>query len=93
MNCESIDLIISTWATKHALHLYTTSRDEEVRSVDALGSNGRKCQLWIDAPDQSGNVHVHVWDYRKRREDYKTTTGDLPGCLEAAYATAVKWLC
>jgi len=92
MNYESIDPIINAWATKNTLHIYTTSRDEEVRSVSLVGSNGRKCQLWIDAPDQSGNVQVHVWDYKKRREDCKATVDDLPRCLERAYATAMKWL-
>lgn len=92
MSYESIDPVIAAWATEHALHLYTTYRDEEVRSVDLVGSNGRKCQLWIDAPDQSGNVQVHVWDYKKRRENYTAMTGDLRRSLEQAYVTATKWL-
>jgi hypothetical protein len=92
MSYESIDPIISVWATTHGLHLYTSYRDEEVRSVDLVGNNGHKCQLWIDAPDQSGNVQVHVWDYKKRLEVYKSTTSDLPRSLEQAYATATRWL-
>jgi hypothetical protein len=92
MSYESIDPIITAWAAKHTLHLYTTYRDEEVRSVDMVGSNGRKCQLWIDAPDKSGNVQVHVWDYKKRREDCKANVNDLSQCLERAYGTAMKWL-
>ena len=92
MNYESIDPIISAWAAKHTLHLYTTYRDEEVRSVDLIGSAGRKCQLWIDAPDQSGNVLVHVWDYKKRRQDLQTTMAELAQSLEMAYATAIGWL-
>lgn len=92
MSYESIDPTITAWAAKHTLHLYTTYRDEEVRSVDLVGSNGRKCQLWIDAPDQSGTVQVHVWDHKKRREDCKATVADLTRCLENAYATAIKWL-
>ena len=44
-----------------ALHLYTTYRDEEVGSVaDLVRSNGRECQAWIDAPDQSGTVQVSM---------------------------------
>jgi len=92
MSYESIDPAVTAWAAKYGLHLYTTYRDEEVRSVDLVGSDGRKCQVWIDAPDQSGHVQVHVWDYKKRRENYKTTTADLPRALEQAYATARKWL-
>jgi hypothetical protein len=89
---ELRDPAITAWAAKHTLHLYTTYRDEEVRSVELVGSDGRKCQLWIDAPDQSGNVQVHAWDYKKRREDCKGTVADLPRCLDQAYATAMKWL-
>jgi len=92
MNYELIDSIISVWATNHSLHIYTTYRDEEVRSTDLVGSNGSKCQLWIDAPDQSGDVQVHVWDYKKRKENYKVTVNNLPRCLEDAYAIAMKWL-
>jgi len=92
MAYESADPIITTWATRHVLQIHTTYRDEEVRSVDLVGSNGRKCQLWIDAPDQSGNVPVHLWDYKSRREDYKATVSDLARCLEQAYAIAMKWL-
>ena len=92
MNYESIDPTITGWAAKHMLHIYTTYRDEEVRSVDLVGYNGRKCQLWIDVPDQSGNVQVHVWDYEKRRENFKATVADLARCLEQAYAIAMKWV-
>jgi hypothetical protein len=92
MNYESTDSAITAWAAKHKLHLYTTYRDEEVRSVDLVGSNGRKCQLWIDAPDQNKNIQVHLWDYKKRRENSKTTVTDLAQCLEKVYATAMKWL-
>ena len=92
MNYESIDPIIITWAAKNTLHIYTTSHDEEVRSINFVGSNGLKCQLWIDAPDQSGNVQVHVWDYKRRRQDFKTAISDLAQCLEQAYETAMTWI-
>jgi hypothetical protein len=92
MNYESIDPIITAWAARHTLHVYTTYRDEEVRSVDLVGSDGYKCQLWIEAPDQSGSAKVHIWDYKKRREDFRTTYADLDRRLEQAYATAMKWI-
>jgi hypothetical protein len=92
MSYESIDPIINAWVTKHALHLYKSYRSAEVRSVELVSSSGRKCQLWIDAPDPSANVQVHVWDYKKRRVDYITTIADLPRFLEQAYMTAMNWL-
>lgn len=92
MSYESIERIISAWAIKHALHVYTTYRDEEVRSVELVSPNGRKCQLWVDAPDQSGNIQVHVWDYKKRRIDRTSSAADLNSCLEQSYATAREWL-
>lgn len=92
MSYESIDQIITAWASKHDLHIYTTCRDDEVRSVDLIGSNSHKCQLWIDAPNENGKVEVHVWDYKNRTKNYIVTTDDLPRCLEQAYATATKWV-
>jgi hypothetical protein len=91
MSYKSIDDAILNWTAKHKLHLYTTHRDEEVRSVDFVGGSGQRCQLWIDVPDDLGNVQVHVWDYMKRREDYATVISDLPRCLEKAYKTATEW--
>ena len=92
MNYESIDPIILGWTASHALHLYTTSRDEEVRSVDLIGANGLKCQIWIEAPDNAGDIQVHVWDYKKRKQNHKVKAGDLLRCLEDAHMIAKKWL-
>jgi hypothetical protein len=92
MAYASVDPTTTAWAAKHTLQIYTKYRDEEVRSVDLVGTNGRKCQLWIDAPDKSGNIRVHVWDYKNRREDYKATVADLARCLEQGYAIAMEWL-
>ena len=92
MSYETIDPTITEWAAQHGLHIFTKYRDEEVRSMDLVGPNGRKCQLWIDTPDPSGNVGVHVWDYKKRRKDFRATTIDLAQRLEDAYVTAISWL-
>ena len=90
MSYETIDPIITAWASKHTLQIYTTSRDVEVRSIDFLNPSGRKCQLWIDPPDPQGIVQVHVWDYNRWRQDSKATILDLSRCLEQAYETAMK---
>ena len=92
LNDELIDPVIRAWAGRHTLHVYTSYKDEEVRSVDVVSSKGLRCQIWIDRPDERGNVKVHVWDYKKRSEKCEATASDLARCLEQAYATAMKWL-
>ena len=92
MTFASIDPTIRAWASEHKLHVYPKHRDDEIRSVDIVGRDGNKCQVWIEAPGQDGNVRVHVWDYRTVRKDRATTAGELDLSLEQAYTTARKWL-
>jgi len=89
---QKIDPIIQDWADKHKLRVYTSYQDYEVRSVDVVDQKGRKYQIWIDSPDQFGNVGVHAWDYKRRRKDYMVSTNDLRGCLEEAYNTVLLWI-
>jgi len=92
MSYELIDPTITAWAAKRQLHVHTIHHDDHVRSVNLVGSDGRKCQIWIDPPNQQGTVHVHVWDYCQRREDYKTVASDLDRCLEQAFQTGNRWI-
>ncbi len=92
MGYEAIDSVIFAWAAKHTLYVYRVFRDVEVRNVVLFGSSGQKCQIWIDSPDQSEEIQVHVWDYEKRRKDFKVAANDLSQCLELAYDTAMEWL-
>jgi hypothetical protein len=92
MSYASIDSVISTWAKNHKLHVYEQYKDEEVRSVEFVGTDGEKCQLWIDPPDPKGTVQVHLWDYKKRRQDCKVSINDLQACLDTARTTALSWL-
>jgi len=93
MSYKSIDPIIYAWAKDRNLHVYTEHREEEVRSVDLVGTTGeRRCQLWIDAPEATGRVHISIWDYQKRRQDVTATPENLLLCLEEAYAIALNWL-
>jgi len=92
MSYQSLDPIIQDWADKHKLTIYTSYQDYEVRSTDVVDNEGRKYQIWVDPPDQYGNVGVHAWDYRKRRKDYTTPTKDLGNCLELAYNSVLLWI-
>lgn len=92
MGYELIDSAIHDWSRKRSLHVYSTYRDDEVRSVDLVDGNGQKCQIWIDPPNSSGKVHVNVWDYKKRREDFECGIADLFDWLDTAYNTANKWM-
>lgn len=92
MSYQNIDLIIRDWADKHKLTLYTSYRDHEVRSVDVVDQRGRKYQIWIDPPDQKGNVEVHAWDYRRKRKDYAVSINNLSSCLDDAYDVVLHWI-
>ena len=72
--------------------LYTEYKGEEVRSFLLVGQHGSKAQLWIDPPSPTGEVGVHAWDYRRRREDYVTNVGALESCLDQALEVAEGWL-
>ena len=88
---ELIDPAIREWASKRGLQVYSRYREEEVRLIDVVyGANG-KCQIWVDPPD-GGRVSVHVWDYKKRREDFEVGVAELADCLDVAYEAAKKWI-
>jgi hypothetical protein len=92
MSYQKIDLTIRDWSDKYKLSVYTSYKDYEVRSVDVVDQKGRKYQIWIDPPDQRGNVEVHAWDYRRRRKDYIVSANDLRSCLEEAYNVVSLWI-
>jgi hypothetical protein len=82
---EEIDPIITEWAERHNLTLFTEHQDCAVRSVDIVSASGQKFQIWIDRP-RSGKVAVHLWDYKKQRRDWEVGITGLAACLEAALA-------
>jgi hypothetical protein len=69
MSYAAIDPVISTWASRHSLTVYTQYKGGEVRSVDVVSSKGRKYQIWIDLPKQKGRgvsrllmTEVDLWE-------------------------------
>jgi len=86
MTYLSIDSIINEWVAAHRLTLFTVYKEIDVRSIDVVNQRGRRCQIWIDEPDNTGKVGVHAWDYKKQRKDYIIPISDLFACLDDAYA-------
>jgi len=92
MSYDQIDETINAWAGEHKLNVFTHYQDYDVRSTDVVDKLGNKYQIWIDEPKSDGSVEVHAWDYKKKREDFMTTTLDLMSALEAAYLQVSSWI-
>ena len=92
MGYESMDALIGEWTRENGLHLATSYKDEEVRSVEVVGESGRGCQIWIDAPDSRHLVGVHVWDYKQRRRDFEVDKSLLLDALNQALTIARNWV-
>jgi hypothetical protein len=86
-----VDPAIRRWCEEHRLHLYTTNKDYDVRSVDVVGATGKKCQVWIDPP-QSGTVTVNVWPFAPPHECITVPVDDIGPALERAYTLAAQFV-
>ena len=91
MSYKILDPILKRWAEKYELHIYTSFKDEEVRSIDIVSPTGTRFQLWLDEPGSSGKTTVHIWDYRKRRNDFNADLSNLESQLERAYSEVKNW--
>ncbi|MFO8011462.1 MAG: hypothetical protein R6U89_11750 [Dehalococcoidia bacterium] len=92
MSYANIDPLIQKWADKYHLRIAREYKEYEVRTTDVIDKGGKKYQIWIDTPDNKGNISVHAWDYKKRRVDFMTTTSDLHNALESAYGVVLSWI-
>lgn len=92
MSYSIVDPILKAWADSYGLHIHTQYQDVEVRSIDIVSAQGKRFQLWIDEPSQSGDTKVSVWGMQKRRQDYVATKSSLKDKLEEAYQKAQSWL-
>jgi hypothetical protein len=92
MTYQLIDEALERWLTDHSVKMYTSDREEQVRSFDVVGPTGKKVQVWIDSPSFDGEVNVHVWDYRRRREDLSGAVADVVSLVDTAYMIARRWL-
>ena len=91
MSYSQLDPILNRWAASRGLHVLTAYRDSEVRSIDLVGAKGARSQLWIQPPEETGRVTVHVWDYGTRRWDCEVDLDRLSECLDIAFETASRW--
>src|ERR1700755_3437021 len=93
---DLIDPELYRWAAKHGIQIFTKYQDEQVRSTDVVGNAGKKCQIWIDHPDKTGNFVVNIWNYKtqraKRIKQLYASKTDISDKLEEAYKTAQEWL-
>jgi hypothetical protein len=97
MGYESIDPVIKDWVDAHQLYLYKEYKEAEVRSVENRLGRRRGYQIWIDEPDQSGLIGVHVWDFNPlnrggRRYDFLIAKRELRECLESTLRIATSWI-
>ncbi len=91
MSYKILDPTLERWRTKHGLHVHTTYRGEEVRSIDIVSPAGKRFQIWLDMPGSEGKIMVHVWDYQKRRREFDSDLSNLESQLERAYSEVKSW--
>lgn len=92
MSFDPVDEVLEQWLRVHKVRLYKEFKGEPVRSFDVVSPTGDKVQIWIDPVSDRGDVHVHIWDYRRRRRDLSGTISELIRLVDDAHATAQAWL-
>jgi hypothetical protein len=93
---STIDPILSAWAVKHHLQVFTEYQDEEVRYVIFQRDGERKADLWIERPPTAGvGLHLAEWSKRRRdaikRSDIQSDVDPLESDLDILVATAASW--
>jgi len=91
MSYELIDPIISRWAQKHTLYIFTSYKDEEVRSIDVVSAKGERFQIWFDRP-LGTQVGIHAWNYKKIKREWVVEVSDLQSVLEEVLQTVKSWI-
>lgn len=92
MSYKLIDPVIDGWAKKNGISIQKDYKDEEVRTTNIFGLGEKNFQVWIDSPDESNSVGVHVWDYKKLREDFIASTDELERVLDKTLEVIDKWV-
>jgi hypothetical protein len=92
MTYQLVDQALTEWLGSHPVHMSTEYKGEEVRSFDVVSPTGDKVQVWIDPLGSGDQVQVHVWDYRRRRQDLTGNIADVARLIDTAYETARQWL-
>ena len=92
MRYDPVDPMLQKWARENGLHLYTEDKGEAVRSADLVGTNGTKVQIWVEPGATSDSWELHVWDYHKRKKDWRAGTAEIGSKLTDAYRVARSWV-
>jgi len=96
MSYVSVDPQIQEWVRIHALNLFTSQGEREIRCVYVSSASGECFQIWIDPPE-AGQVRVHAGCVEGRREDDDAETWHIPApglrpALEDAFQTVTSWM-
>ncbi len=91
MSYKLVDPIIFNWARKHSLHVFTSYKDEEVRSIDIVSKKGQRFQICVDQP-LDHNINVHAWNYKNIKKEWSVEINNLNSTLEEAFESVIDWM-
>lgn len=89
---SKIDLSIQKWSLQNNIQLQTQYQDYEVRSFQINDNSGKKSfQMWIK-PARNNNFIIIVWDYKKRKEEIRSSSEEIEMGLDLGLKIIRKWL-
>src|SRR5882757_1451751 len=96
MSYASIDAQIRDWTRLHALKLFTSQGEREIRCVHVSSVSGECFQIRI-SPPEAGQVCVYAACIEGRREDdddeiWRIPVADVRSALEIALQTVTGWM-
>jgi hypothetical protein len=91
---SEVDTVLLPWAARAGVHVFTTYRDDAVRTFDIPGRDGQaQCQVWVTPPSADDRLSVEVWHkLNGKRRTFPTSLGGLEAALTAARICAGEWL-
>ncbi len=96
MGYEEIDDVINRWSKYRNWPFYTSYQEAEIRSFGFADHLGNMYQMWIDKPTPSGEIKVHIWNYKskwkKKVEHFSVSKPELFDCLEKGYEIITSWM-
>lgn len=78
---QTVDRVLMPWAKRHGIHVYTTHRDDPVRSMFVVDLSGAQRHLYLDPPNESGLVTLRGIA-PSMKEERQVTLADLERALE-----------
>src|SRR6266852_915950 len=96
MSYASIDPQIQDWAQIHALKLFTSQGEREIRAAYVSSVSGECFQIWIDPPEE-GQTCVYAACVVGRREDdlpetWRIAVTGLRAAIDSAFQTVTDWM-